>query len=85
MGSLLSTILVCIYFKLLESGPFKYIIPSSASYFICIDNILLIYPQDLNLNSITDGRNNVEPSVKFTYALEYNTLPFLGCLTYKEQ
>ena len=34
-----------------------------------------------NLHSITDKLNNVEPSLKFTYELEYNyTLPFLDIL-----
>ena len=33
MGFLLSAVLACIYIEFLESGPFKYIIPSCASYF----------------------------------------------------
>ena len=59
----------------------KYIIPNTAHYFRYIDDVLLIYPQDLELHSITDKLNNVEPSLKFTYELEYNyTLPFLDIL-----
>ena len=81
MGSPLSGVLACIYLEFLESGPFKYIIPNTARYFRYIDDILLIYPQDLDLHSITDKLNNVEPSLKFTYELEYNyTLPFLDIL-----
>ena len=68
------------YLKFLESGPFKYIIPNTVCYFRYID-ILLIYPQDLYLHSITDRLNNVEPSIKFTYELESNnTLAFLDIL-----
>ena len=81
MGSLLSGVLACIYLEFLESGPFKYIIPNTAHYFRYIDDILLIYLQDLDLQTIIDRPNNVEPSVKFTYELEYNsTLPFLDIL-----
>ena len=84
MGCLLSGVLACIYQKFLESDPFKYIIPNTAHDFRYIDDILLIYPQDLDLHSITNRLNNVEPSIKFTYELEYNrTLPFLDILLIK--
>ena len=67
--------------EFLEPSPFKYIIPNTVHYIRYIDDILLIYPQDLDLHSITDRLNNVEPSIKFTYELEYNsTLPFLDIL-----
>ena len=59
----------------------KYIIPNIAHYFRYTDDILLIYPQNLDLHSIPDRLNNVEPSLKFTYEREYNyTLPFLDIL-----
>ena len=75
---LISRVLACNYLEFLESGPIKYIILNTAHYFRYIDDILLIYPQDLDLHSITD---NVEPSIKFTYELESNsTLPFLDIL-----
>ena len=84
MGSPLSGVLACIYLEFLKSGPFKYIIPNTAHYFRYIDDILLIYPQDLDLHNITDKLNNAEPSLKFTYELEYNyTLPFLDILLIK--
>ena len=81
MGSPLSGVLACIYLEFLESGPFKYIIPNTAHYFRYINNMLLTYPQDLDLHSITDRLNYVEPSIKFTYELEYNSnLHFLNIL-----
>ena len=81
MGSPLSGVLACIYLEFLESGPFNYIIPNTTRYFRYIDDILLIYTQDLDLHSITDRLNNVEHSIKFTYELESNsTLPFLDIL-----
>ena len=81
MASPLDGVLTCIYLEFLESGPFKYIIPNTARYFRYIDDILLIYAQDLDLHRITDRLNNVEPSIKFTYELESNsTLPFLDII-----
>ena len=81
MGSPLGGFLACIYLEFLKSGPFKYIIPNTACYFRYIDDILLIYPQDLDLHSITDRLNNVEPSIKLTFELESNsTLPFLDII-----
>ena len=81
MGSPLSGVLACIYLEFLESGPFKYIIPNTSHYSRYIDDILLIYPQDLGLHSITDRLNNVEPSITFPNELKYNsTLTFLDIL-----
>ena len=82
MGSLLSGVLACIYLEFLESGPFKYIIPNTVCYFRYKDNILLIYPQGLDLHSITGKLNNVEPSIKFTYELESSNTTFSGHLTF---
>ena len=71
--------------EFLESGLFKYIIPNAACYFRYIDDILLIYPQDLDFHSITDRLNNVEPSIKFTYQLgSNNALPFLDILLIRD-
>ena len=81
MGSALSGFLACIYLEFLESVPFKYILPNTAHYFRYINDILLIYLQDLDLHSIIDSLDNVEPSIKCTYELEYNsTLTFLDIL-----
>ena len=81
MGSPLSGVLASIYQEFLESGPFKYIIPNTSQYFRYIDDVLLIYPQDLDWHSITAWLKNLKPSIKFTYELEYNsTLPFLDIL-----
>ena len=80
MGSPLSFVGACIYLEFLESCPFKYIFASIAIYFRYIDNNLLIYPVDLNLNKITDRLNNIETSIKFTYELESNNMTFLEIL-----
>ena len=48
MAPPLIAVLACVNLEFLESGPFKYSNPSSASSFRYIDDILLIYPRDLN-------------------------------------
>ena len=72
MGSLLTGVQTYTHLEFLESGPFKYIIPSNSNYFRDIDDILLIYPQELNWIKITDRLNNIEPSIKFSHELESN-------------
>ena len=74
MGSPLSRVLACIYLEFLESGPFKYIISNTAHYFRYRDNILLIYPKGLDLHSITDRLNNVEPFIRSHMNLNPTTL-----------
>ena len=66
MGSPLHGVLACISLEFLEFGPFKYIIPRNSGYFQYINDILLIYPQELNSVKITDRSKNLEPSIKFT-------------------
>ena len=81
MGSPLSGVLACIYLEFLKFGSFKYIIPNTARYFRYIDDISLIYPEDLDLHNITDKMNNVELFIKFTYELESNrTVPYVDIL-----
>ena len=82
MGSPLNWALAGFYLEFLESGSFKYIIPNTTSYFRYTDDILLIYPQDLDLHSITVRLNNEELStIKFTYELESNNkLTFLDII-----
>ena len=78
MSSPLCAVLACIYLDFLESGPFTYLILSNSNYFRFIDEILLIYTQELNIKRVTD---NIKPPIKFTYELEStNTLGFLDVL-----
>ena len=43
---------------------------SDFNYFRYIDNILLIYLQELNSKLIPERLNSREPSIKFTHELE---------------
>ena len=81
MGSTFSAILACIYLEFLESGLLKYIISCNSNCFQNIDNIQLIFPQELDLVNITDGLNKIEPTLNLTPELRTNnTLPFLNIL-----
>ena len=54
MGSPFSGVFTFINLQFRESAPFKHIIPNTVCYFRYIDDIRLIYPQDLDLRSITE-------------------------------
>ena len=76
MGSPLRGILACLF---LESKPFKYILPKDIHFFRYIDDILIIYPNKYNIETITYRLNN--RTIKLTYELlNYNYLPFLDIL-----
>ena len=65
-----------IYWSTTQS--FKHIIPKDSNYFRNIDDILFIYPQNIDLTKSTDKLNN---TINFTYELENNnTLPFMDIL-----
>ena len=85
MGSPLSPFLACFFLEFLESKPFKHIIPKDAEYFRYIDDILLIFNKNVDLQKLVDRLNKKEPSIKFTYEVEENgTLPFLDILLHNK-
>ena len=68
------------FLKLLQTNIFSWI-PCNSNNFKYIDDILLIYRQELNLIKITDRLNNIEPTMKFPHELEANNfLLFLDVL-----
>ena len=52
MGSPLSGILACLFLEFLESEPFKYILPKDIHFFRYTDDILIIYPNKYNIETI---------------------------------
>ena len=56
--------------EFLESKPFKYILPNDIHFFRYIDNILIIYPNKYNIETITNKLNNIEPTIKLIPELE---------------
>ena len=86
MGNPLSKILACLFLEFLDSGPFKYRLPSNTTYFRYIDDILIFLPQNIKIEEIAEKLNNVEPSINFTHEKESdNTIPFLDILIIKSQ
>ena len=78
MGNPLSGILVSLFLEFLESGPFKYRLPSNTTYFRYINDILIFLPQNIKIEEVAEKQSNVEPSINFTYEKEfnnYNTFP----------
>ena len=50
----------------------------SMSFSVDTDDILIIYPNMYNIETITNKLNNIEPTIKLIYKFEKdNTLPFL--------
>ena len=84
MGSQLSGILACLYFKFFKSQPFKHILPNVIQYFRQIDDVLIIYPKEYNISSVVHNLKQVEPNINFTYELgKNNYLPFQDILLIK--
>ena len=82
----LSYMWVCVYIflEVLESGPFKYRLPSNTTYFIYIDDILISQPTNIKIEKIAEKLNNVEVFINFTYEKEsFNTIPSLDILIIK--
>ena len=64
MGSPLSGILACLFLEFQESQPFKYILSKDIHFFRYIDNILIVYPNKYNIETITNKLNNIELTIK---------------------
>ena len=53
MGSALSGVLRSLFLELVDSDPFKFIIPKDSNYFNYVDDILLMYPRNNDRTQIT--------------------------------
>ena len=71
MGNPLSEILASLFLEFLQSGPFKYGLPSDTTYFRYIDNILIFLLQKIKIEEIAEKLNNVELSIHFIYIYIY--------------
>ena len=82
MCSPLSGILACL---VLESNPFKFIIPKDSRYFCHVDDILFIYPRNNDLTKITDKLNKIECTIDFNYNTSLSIHTKLNiCVTTKQ-
>ena len=67
MGNPLSGLRASLFLEFLESGSFKYRLPSNTIYFRYIDNILIFLSQNIKIEEIVEKLDNVEPSIILTY------------------
>ena len=81
MGSPFSNILACIFLEFLESEPFTYVLPKDIHFFRYIADILIIYLNKYNIETITNKLNNIQLTINLTYEFKKdNSLPFLDIL-----
>ncbi len=52
MGNPLTGVLACLFLEFLETGTFKYRLPTNTTYFIYIDDIHISLPQNLKAEEI---------------------------------
>ena len=65
MGNPLSGISACLFLEFLESGTFKYKLPSNTTYLRYIVDILFFYAKTSKLKRQQKKLNNFEPSINF--------------------
>ena len=81
MENPLSRVFACLFLEFLESGLFKYRLPSDTTYFRYIHDILIFQPQNTKIEEIAEKLNNVEPFINFTYEKDSNnSIPFMDSL-----
>ena len=85
MGSPLSGILSNLFLEHLEANYFNQVIHKDIVWLRYVDDVLVIAPRRLDLDSLRGRLNSVEPSIQFTIEYENNDrLPFLDVLLIKD-
>ena len=78
MGNPLSPLLSNLYMEFFETKLLKNILPINARWFRYVDDILCIWPDNLDIDSFLNILNSLVPSIKFTLEIERDgSLPFL--------
>ena len=78
MGNPLSPVLSNLYMELFEKKILSRILPRNVFWFRYVDDIICIWPNDLDVSDFLTSLNNLVPSIKFTMEEELNSsLPFL--------
>ena len=84
MGNPLSPLLSNIYMEFFESRLIPPIWMSQISWFRYVDDILVVFKKNLNIDNFLDVINNLVPSIKFTTEIEVNgKIPFLDTLVHR--
>ena len=84
MGNPLSPVLSNLYMELFEKKILNRILPRNVVWFRYVDDIICIWPNNLDENVFLMSLNDLVPSIKFTMELEQNSsLPFLDVLIHR--
>lgn len=84
MGNPLSPVLSNLYMEFFERDILNSILPSNVVWYRYIDDIICIWPNNIDLNNFLSGLNSLVPSIKFTVEVEQNdSLPFLDVLIHR--
>ncbi len=81
MGSPLSAVMAFLYMESLEEDQFMWIMGRGTSWFRYIDDVLMVIPENTNVDNKLCRFNNVNKHIQFTFELESDgRLPFLDTL-----
>ncbi|XP_076036842.1 uncharacterized protein LOC143022503 [Oratosquilla oratoria] len=85
MGSPLSAVMASLYMETLEVDKFIRIIGRGSKWFRYVDDILVIMPEESNINNKLRMLNDVNEHIQFTVEMEMERkLPFLDTLIHRE-
>lgn len=85
MGNVLSATLSNIYMEFFETKIMKDILPANALWFRYVDDVLCLWPTNVNLDEFLPRLNSLVPSIEFTVEIEENcTLAFLDVLIHRQ-
>lgn len=85
MGSPLSPVAACLYMEMMEEEHFFRIMGNDVVWYRYIDDVLVVAPDDLDLDRKLKELNEVERRIQFTIEKEHeDSLPFLDILIIKK-
>ena len=81
MGSPLSPVAACFYMERLEQTNFRHIMGPECTWMRYVDDVLVVAPDDVNLDVKLQDLNTVDSKIQFTLEKEINgKLPFLDTM-----
>ena len=86
MGSPLSPVAACFYMEMLENDHFESIMGEGSYWMRYVDDVIVISPEDTDLDDKLARLNEVDPKIQFTIEKENNmSLPFLDTVILRGQ
>ena len=81
MGSPLSPVAACFYMERLEQDKFRHIMGPGCTWIRYVDDVLVVVPENANLEDKLLALNAVDENIQFTVETEYDgKIPFLDTL-----